>query len=102
MPVTGSSIPQHPFAGHQTSGCDSKEHMKDTNQSGDACANGLLQGQDGGNLDRDESIYTGNGVQSNGQTIREKASLDRSRSRFPRAVSLLNSHCMLVMCQPPI
>ena len=94
MPVTGSSIPQHPFASHQTSECDSKEHMKDASENGGGCANGLLQDQNDGDLDRDESIYAGNGVQRNGRTTREKASSDRSTSELPPTVSLLNSHCM--------
>ena len=92
MPMTGSSIPEHPFASHQTSGCDSKEHMKDASENGDGCANGLLRGQDGGNLDRDEFIYAGNGLQWNGRTTREKVNFDRSRSGSPPAVSLPSSH----------
>ena len=90
--MTGSSIPHHPFAGHQTSGCDSKEHMNCANENGDACANGLLRGQDGGDLHGDESIYAGKEMQRNGRTTREKASFDRSKSGLPSAVSLRNSY----------
>ena len=97
MPVTGSPVPQHPSPGHQTSGCDSEEHLDRTNHSneyGDGSTNGLLRGQGGVDIYQDESIYAAKGVQRNGQMAGRKASFDGCKSRFtevlPPLVSLLN------------
>lgn len=102
MPVNSSSVPQHGSPGHQTCGCDLKEHLdyaSSEDEDPDASTNRLLSGHHSDDVDRDGAIYASKEAQGTGSTPRKRATSRSIRSgltdTIPPLVSSLNLHYSL-------
>lgn len=97
MALTGSTTAQHGPPGHQTTGCDSKEHLDssdDDRDDEDGCTNGLLRARHGVDVEEKGAINASKEAQYEGQWAREEASFGSRNPGFkaflPPLVSLLN------------